>query len=61
GLVLGDVTELATEEFDENTVIGQEPDEGETKPEGSEVDIVVAKKPEGRGKGNGNGNGGGGG
>ncbi|MGH2785284.1 MAG: Stk1 family PASTA domain-containing Ser/Thr kinase [Actinomycetota bacterium] len=53
GLELGDVSELTTEEFDEGTVIGQEPDAEETKPQGTEVDIVVAKNPD-RGKGKGN-------
>jgi serine/threonine-protein kinase len=58
GLVLGEVGSLTTGDFDPGTVIGQEPDEGETEPPGTEVDIVVAKEPKGRGKGNGNGDGG---
>jgi eukaryotic-like serine/threonine-protein kinase len=57
GLALGKVGSLTTGDVDPGTVIGQEPDEGETEPPGTEVDIVVAKEPEGRGKGNGKGNG----
>jgi serine/threonine-protein kinase len=57
-LDLGSVDELSTDQFDPGTVIGQEPDPDATKPEGSEVDIVVAREPEGKGKGK-RGNGGG--
>ena len=56
-LVLGEVTTLTTSDVEPGTVLGQEPDAGETKPPGSEVDIVVAKEPEGRGNGKKKGNG----
>jgi eukaryotic-like serine/threonine-protein kinase len=56
GLVLGEVGSLTTGDVDPGTVIGQEPDQGETQPRGTEVDIVVAKEPKGKGNGKGNGN-----
>ena len=62
-LTLGKVDFFTTDRFDPGEVIGQDPAPDETKPEGTEVDIVVAREPEGggkgKGKGNGNGNGGG--
>ncbi|MEX2555242.1 MAG: Stk1 family PASTA domain-containing Ser/Thr kinase [Actinomycetota bacterium] len=57
GLVLGDVGSLTTSDDDPGTVISQTPGAGVTKPPGTEVDIVIAKEPEGRGKGKGKGNG----
>lgn len=54
GFEVGQVTELTVEGVEAGTVIGQDPDGGETKPSGTEVDIVVAKEPR-RGKGKGNG------
>jgi len=57
-LALGSVDEQETDEGEKGTVIDQDPAPNETKPEGTEVDIVVAREPEGRGKGK-RGNGGG--
>lgn len=60
GLVLGAKDEQETDEAEKGTVIDQNPAPNETKPEGTEVDIVVAKEPDDKGRGNGKGNGGGG-
>ena len=49
-LDVGKVDYVSTSKFPDGTVIGQEPDPGETKPPGTEVDIVVAQKPKPEGK-----------
>ena len=49
-LVLGKVDTLSTSDMEPGTVLGQEPDADETKPPGTEVDIVVAEEPRGKGK-----------